>query len=106
MTRLRGFLILTLFGVGFQFACGSKGNNFNGDDASVDSGMSQPDSNIGFNLDGASEDAASCTTCSSDLHDILACGSNEVLQTCTGTTGCGQEVASTPALRPQRARAR
>ena len=42
-----------------------------------------------FNVEAGDADGSACTTCSSDLHEILACGSNTVLQTCTGSTGCG-----------------
>ena len=70
-------------------ACGGGHANFDGgtDDASVTDGTTQ-DTQFGFDVNASDQDA-SCTTCSSDLHYVLECGSNNVVQTCTGTTGCG-----------------
>jgi IgGFc binding protein len=69
----------------------SCGNNKGFNDGGTDGSLSDVNEDYDFVLpgDGGDADAAPCTVCSSDLHSILACGSNEVLQTCTGTTGCG-----------------
>jgi hypothetical protein len=71
-------------------ACGGGRANFDAgtDDSSVSDATTTPDSQFQFDVNASDQDAA-CTTCSSDLHYVLACGSNQVVQTCTGNTGCG-----------------
>ena len=72
-------------------SCGPTGSGFGGDaDASSGDGSMldvAPDNSIMWNVDAS--DASQCTTCSGDLHSVLACGTNQVIQTCTGNTGCG-----------------
>jgi hypothetical protein len=71
-------------------ACGNTSSNFT--DSGTQDGSANDvtvnDVQFGFDVSGEA-DAAACTTCSSDLHYVLACGTNAVVQTCTGNTGCG-----------------
>ncbi|HEY2365949.1 MAG TPA: IgGFc-binding protein, partial [Polyangiaceae bacterium] len=81
-----GATLVTIF-----LACGGNRSGFDGgpdDDASASDSTIQDDVQFGFDVNASDQDAA-CTTCSSDLHDVLACGTNTVVQTCTGSTGCG-----------------
>jgi hypothetical protein len=72
------------------FACGSRGNNFGTGDSGADATSNGDGGTIGFDIDGSSDGSGACTQCSGDLHSILTCGDNpQVLQTCTGNTGCG-----------------
>ncbi len=87
---MKRHLITSTLVIGLAFSaarCGN-GGNFGSPDTGVDA---TGDSNIQFMVDGMS-DSGSCTQCSADLREILSCGSNpQVLQQCTGTTGCGPQ---------------
>lgn len=79
---------LPFFAAGIA-ACGSNHVGFG--DGGTDASIADTGDEVGFIFgnDAGDADAASCTICSSDLHSVLACGSNMLLQTCTGATGCG-----------------
>ena len=73
-------------------ACGGGRASFDAgpnDDASISDAPTSDDVTFGFDVNASDADSGACTTCSSDLHYVLACGSNQVVQTCTGNTGCG-----------------
>ncbi len=90
MARILHFLPLGgLVAFALVASCGGGKTNF-GDDSGVDANVDDAisGSDIGFNPIEAS-DAPPCTTCSSDLHYVLSCGDNTVVQTCGGSLGCG-----------------
>lgn len=67
--------------------CGNKGSIGFDDDGSIGDGSAGDDAPF-INSDGG-EGGGQCTTCSSDLHSVLDCNTNQVVATCPGDQGCG-----------------
>src|SRR5262245_29914859 len=86
------FLSLTGFFLtlgGFAVAsCGQKPITFDTDAGGGGDDSGNVDEQPLFQVDG-SDDSGDCVECSSDLHNIVKCGTNTVVQTCTGKTACG-----------------
>jgi IgGFc binding protein len=82
-------------------ACGSNSaHGLPGDDDASDAGMpgapgdaAADDSGLPGVFTGSDAGDATgpsgCVTCSSDLHQVLDCATNQVLRTCAANTGCG-----------------
>ncbi len=68
------------------FACGTNKNGFDTDSGTTDATGDSPTFN--FN-DGGKDGAGGCTKCSADLHDVLDCTTDAVVQVCASGTGCG-----------------
>jgi len=87
--------LLGLLGLGLAFAASCSGGptgfgSGDADAAAPSDASTDAVEEFGFNFDASGEGPPACTTCSSDLHDIITCGDNPtVVQTCSGDQGCG-----------------
>jgi hypothetical protein len=77
-------------------ACGNGNSNTFGPGDGTDSGLDDG-GNPNFKADGSGgEGGGGCVKCSADLHDILDCNTNALLQACPPGTGCGPSGCEAP----------
>ncbi len=87
--RLRGWMCVG--SALLCFACGGNGDNPFADGGGVPDGGSV-DGDVGDAPQfggGDAEAGSGCTKCSGDLHSVLDCNDDHVIQTCSGNQGCG-----------------